>query len=71
MDDPVLFLYIYLNYWPCNLVGSLLVAAAHHGAFVTGTDIDHNLIFGRGKSYFSNPYMQLYRASLVCCTLFY
>ncbi|XP_070533692.1 tRNA (guanine(10)-N(2))-methyltransferase homolog [Ptychodera flava] len=30
--------------------GSLLVACAHFGAYVTGTDIDYNIIHGRGKS---------------------
>ena len=30
--------------------GSLLVAAAKHGAFVAGTDIDYNCVHGVGKS---------------------
>ena len=29
--------------------GSLLVAAAYHGAYVAGTDIDYNLLHGRGE----------------------
>ena len=28
---------------------SLLVSAAYHGAMVTGTDIDYNLLHGRGE----------------------
>ena len=28
--------------------GSLLVAAAHYEGMVTGTDIDYNLLMGRG-----------------------
>lgn len=30
--------------------GSLLLAAAHHGAFVAGNDIDYNCVHGVGKS---------------------
>ncbi|XP_038655687.1 tRNA (guanine(10)-N2)-methyltransferase homolog isoform X2 [Scyliorhinus canicula] len=30
--------------------GSLLVACAHFGAYVCGTDIDYNIIHGRGKA---------------------
>ena len=30
--------------------GSLIVAAARHGAFVAGTDIDYKCIHGVGKS---------------------
>jgi len=30
--------------------GSLLVACAHHGAYIVGTDIDYNLLLGIGKS---------------------
>ena len=31
--------------------GSLLVSAAHHGGYVMGTDIDYNLLKGRGKGH--------------------
>ena len=30
--------------------GSLLLAAAHHGAFVAGVDIDYKCVHGIGKS---------------------
>ena len=43
--------------------GSLLVAAARHGAFVAGTDIDYNCVHGIGKSSRSDTLMSLYSCS--------
>ena len=33
-----------------GLIGSLLVACSHFGAYVCGTDIDYNTIHGKGRS---------------------
>lgn len=38
----------YFNVSQCVL-GSLLVACSHFGAYVCGTDIDYNTIHGKGK----------------------
>ena len=40
-----------LVYDPFVGTGSLLVAAAHFGAFTLGADIDKTLLHGRGSSF--------------------
>jgi hypothetical protein len=50
LNNAVLIRKINFYYITIYSTGSLLVAAAHHGAYVMGMDIDYKLLHGRGKT---------------------
>ena len=49
--------------------GSILISCAYLGGHVLGSDIDWNMVHGKGNTVFATPYLQGYKSQPKICLI--